>query len=62
MKNLKGEQTNINFGSQIRSYVMCPYTLVKDYRTGYEEWDVHSVLDGKIDGFLIAYLEMEAKK
>ena len=46
-----------NWGSQIRNYVMHPYTLVKDTRTKYEEHDVQAVLDGKIDGFIEAYLE-----
>lgn len=46
-----------NWGSQIRNYVLHPYTLVKDTRTKYEEKDVKSVLDGKIDGFMNAYLE-----
>jgi peptide chain release factor 2 len=47
-----------NWGSQIRNYVMHPYTLVKDTRTKYEEHDVQAVLDGKIDGFIDAFLEM----
>lgn len=59
---LRGEQKNIEWGSQIRSYVFCPYTLVKDLRTGYEEGDVHAVMDGQLDGFLNASLEAEAKK
>lgn len=46
-----------NWGSQIRNYVLHPYTLVKDTRTKYEERDASSVLDGKIDGFMTAYLE-----
>jgi peptide chain release factor 2 len=46
-----------NWGSQIRNYVMHPYTLVKDTRTKYEDRDIQSVLDGKIDGFIEAYLE-----
>ena len=45
-----------NWGSQIRNYVLHPYTLVKDTRTKYEDRDVHGVLDGKIDGFITAYL------
>ena len=61
LNSIVGEKKNIEWGSQIRSYVFCPYTLVKDARTGYEEGDVYSVMDGHIDGFLISYLEMEAK-
>ncbi len=53
---IKGEQLNIEFGSQIRSYVMQPYTMIKDLRTGYEETDVDSVLDGEIDGFIDSFL------
>jgi peptide chain release factor 2 len=50
-----------NWGSQIRNYVLHPYTLVKDTRTKYEEKDAKSVLDGKIDGFMTAYLESDLK-
>lgn len=52
LKQLKGKQDDINFGSQIRSYVMCPYTLVKDHRTGCEDVNVDKVLDGEIDKFI----------
>ena len=52
-----GTQSDINFGSQIRSYIMCPYTLVKDHRTNYEKPDVNKVLDGYIDDFIEEYLE-----
>jgi peptide chain release factor 2 len=52
----KGEAQDVNFGSQIRSYVMHPYTLVKDTRTGFEMGDVQRVLDGDLDGFVRAYL------
>lgn len=58
---LIGEKKNIEWGSQIRSYVFCPYTLVKDNRTNYEETDVNAVMNGDIDGFLYAYLQKEAK-
>ena len=56
-----GEKKNIEWGSQIRSYVFCPYTLVKDNRTNYEETDVQGVMNGGIDNFLYAYLQQEAK-
>ena len=56
IEDLKGNQMEIAWGSQIRSYVFCPYTLVKDNRTGYEEVDVDAVMDGKVDGFIFAYL------
>jgi len=52
----KGEAQDVNFGSQIRSYVLHPYTLVKDHRTGYEMGDVQRVLDGDLDDFVRAYL------
>ena len=52
-----GTQSDINFGSQIRSYIMCPYTLVKDHRTNYEKVDVNKVLDGDIDEFIEEYLK-----
>jgi peptide chain release factor 2 len=52
----KGEAQDVNFGSQIRSYVLHPYTLVKDHRTGLEMGDVERVLDGDLDGFVRAFL------
>ena len=52
----KGEAQDVNFGSQIRSYVLHPYTLVKDHRTNYEMGDVQRVLDGDLDGFVRASL------
>ena len=52
----KGEAQDVNFGSQIRSYVLHPYTLVKDHRTSHEMGDVQRVLDGDLDGFVRAYL------
>jgi peptide chain release factor 2 len=52
----KGEAQDVNFGSQIRSYVLHPYTLVKDHRTGFEMGDVQRVLEGDLDGFVRAYL------
>ena len=54
--DLKGNQMEIAWGSQIRSYVFCPYTMVKDHRTGYEVVDVDSVMDGNLDGFINAFL------
>ena len=54
---IKGEIKKIEWGSQIRSYVFCPYTLVKDHRTGYENSDVQKVMDGDIQGFIIDYLK-----
>jgi len=62
VNQIVGEKKNIEWGSQIRSYVFCPYTLVKDNRTNYEETDVTSVMNGNIDGFIYAYLQKEAKE
>jgi peptide chain release factor 2 len=56
IEDLKGVQMDIAWGSQIRSYVFCPYTLVKDHRTNYEMGDVNAVMDGDIDNFINAYL------
>ncbi len=53
---LKGVQMDIAWGSQIRSYVFCPYTLVKDHRTSYEVGNVQAVMDGDLDGFIDSYL------
>ena len=61
LNSIIGEKKNIEWGSQIRSYVFCPYTLVKDNRTDYEETDVYGVMNGAIDGFINAYLQEEAK-
>lgn len=61
LKELKGSQNDINFGSQIRSYVMCPYSMVKDHRTNVETSNVDKVLDGDIDLFINASLK-EVKK
>jgi peptide chain release factor 2 len=57
VNQVKGEQKDINFGSQIRSYIMCPYTMVKDHRTNEEVTNVDDVLDGNIDSFINAYLK-----
>ena len=61
LNSIVGEKKNIEWGSQIRSYVFCPYTLVKDNRTSFEVTDVQSVMNGGIDGFIYSYLQMEAK-
>ncbi|NLV36633.1 MAG: peptide chain release factor 2 [Clostridiaceae bacterium] len=58
IEDLKGVQLDIAWGSQIRSYVFCPYTLVKDHRTNYEMGDVNAVMDGDLDNFINAYLAM----
>lgn len=57
LADLKGENFDINFGSQIRSYVFHPYKMVKDHRTGFEVGNVDSVMDGNLDGFIEAYLK-----
>lgn len=59
IEDLKGTQMDIAWGSQIRSYVFCPYTLVKDHRTGYEVGNVQAVMDGDLNGFIYAYLRYE---
>ena len=58
----RGEAQDVNFGSQIRSYVLHPYTMVKDHRTDYEMGDINRVLDGDLDGFVRAYLLKAAKR
>ena len=55
--DIKGCQKEIAWGSQIRSYVFMPYTLVKDHRTGYENSNVQAIMDGDLDGFINAYLK-----
>lgn len=62
MEGIVGEQKNIEWGSQIRSYVFCPYTLVKDNRTGAENTQVEEVMDGDLDLFIYSYLEKEGSK
>ena len=59
---LKGVQKDIAWGSQIRSYVFCPYTLVKDHRTNYEVGNVPAVMDGDLNGFMDAYLKSKISK
>ena len=61
INNIKGETSDIAWGSQIRSYVFCPYTLVKDHRTNYETGNVQAVMDGKIDDFIYEYLKFNSK-
>ena len=61
IEDLKGEQRDIAWGSQIRSYVFCPYTMVKDHRTNYEVGNVEAVMDGKIDDFMESYLKFSKK-
>ena len=55
--SIKGDLKKIEWGSQIRSYVFQPYTLVKDHRTGYENSDIQSVMDGELEGFILDYLK-----
>ena len=62
IEDIKGEQREIAWGSQIRSYVFMPYTLAKDNRTGYENGNINNVMDGDIDGFINAYLKMQANE
>ena len=59
IEELKGTQKEIAWGSQIRSYVFCPYTMVKDHRTNYEVGNVEAVMDGEIDGFIESYLKLK---
>ena len=60
ISDIKGVQLKIEWGSQIRSYVFMPYTLAKDHRTGFENGNIQAVMDGDIDGFINAYLSMNA--
>ena len=60
IEDIKGVQNVIAWGSQIRSYVFMPYTLVKDHRTGFENGNVNAVMDGDIDGFINAYLKADS--
>ncbi|MEG2259031.1 MAG: peptide chain release factor 2, partial [Oscillospiraceae bacterium] len=60
--DIKGNQMEIAWGSQIRSYVFMPYTLVKDHRTSFEVGNVGAVMDGDLDGFINAYLVMKSKE
>lgn len=60
ISDIKGVQQKIEWGSQIRSYVFMPYTLVKDTRTGFETSNINAVMDGDLDGFINAYLTCAA--
>ena len=60
IEDIKGVKTEIAWGNQIRSYVFMPYTLVKDTRTGFEMGNINAVMDGDIDGFINAYLQMQS--
>lgn len=60
--DIKGVQMKIEWGSQIRSYVFMPYTLAKDHRTNYENGNINAVMDGDLDGFINAYLSMNAAR
>ncbi len=60
IEDIKGSQSQIAWGSQIRSYVFMPYTLAKDHRTGFESGNINAVMDGEIDGFINAYLKAAA--
>ncbi|HPC99787.1 MAG TPA: peptide chain release factor-like protein, partial [Acetivibrio sp.] len=62
IEDLKGIQKEIAWGSQIRSYVFCPYTLVKDHRTNCEEINVESVMDGELDRFINSYLSSSSNE
>ena len=59
IEDIKGDQKEIAWGSQIRSYVFMPYTLVKDHRTGFEMGNISAVMDGDLDGFINAYLKAQ---
>lgn len=61
IEDLKGVQKDIAWGSQIRSYVFCPYTLVKDHRTNFEVGNVEAVMNGELNGFMESYLKYIAK-
>jgi peptide chain release factor 2 len=61
IEDLKGDKQNIAWGSQIRSYVFCPYTMVKDHRTNYETGNIESVMNGNIEEFIESYLKFLKK-
>ena len=59
LNDIQGEQMDIGWGSQIRSYVFHPYNLVKDHRTNFEMGNINAVMDGDIDGFINEYLKFQ---
>ena len=59
---IQGEQLDIGWGSQIRSYVFHPYSMVKDHRTNFETGNTQAVMDGELDGFINAYLQWKLQK
>lgn len=62
IEDLKGDQREISWGSQIRSYVFCPYTMVKDHRTNYEVGNIEAVMNGDLNGFIESYLKFLKKE
>ena len=62
LAQLRGEQREVAWGSQIRSYVLHPYQMVKDHRTGYETGNTTAVLDGALDPLITAYLQWKARR
>lgn len=60
LSDIRGDVKEIGWGNQIRSYVLQPYTLIKDHRTGFESGNVGSVLDGNLDGFISAFLKWQS--
>ena len=60
IEDIKGDQKEIAWGSQIRSYVFMPYTLAKDHRTGFENGNINAVMDGDLNGFINAYLKAKS--
>ncbi len=61
ISDIKGDQKEITWGSQIRSYVFMPYTMAKDHRTGFEMGNINAVMDGDLDGFITAYLKASSQ-
>ena len=61
IEDIKGDQKDIGWGNQIRTYTFMPYTLAKDHRTGYESGNIGNVMNGEIDGFINEYLKQNQK-